>query len=781
MNSRKLFLSGTFVALASPGGLILPLQANAQQVLEAIVVTAQRRAENLQDVPISINAFTSEMVASQRILDFQDLGAAIPGFSINSFSKSRMNPSLRGGSSSLAGAGAEGAVGMFIDDMYFGGPGDFEIDLFDVERIEVLRGPQGTLFGRNTTGGAIVVTTKDPTEEFEAQVDATVGNYDLVQLRGLVSGPLSDNLFGSIAFSSVDRDGTSHNITTGNDVDNTNRASVRGKLRWVLENDLEVKLSLGFTRHDERGIARDQIFIDPYLPVTHGGLVDVGFVPEGRSRVVNQFSDGDYESDQVTAGLHVSKGLAHGEFLSITTARMFDSWESLQTITGSPVAVYAYGEPREADVYSQEFRFLSDYEGPFNFVGGAYLYYADEERTPDNLAHWDLDTTTASFQAATFCPFQDPADTAFFLVTPACTGPGLVTAGNRTVTLDSLYEPHEFTFFERVKTTSYAVFAEGKYELTPSVRLTGGLRWTHDEKELEGGTDGDPDFFFNPVPGLRVSDDTTWDEVTWRAGLDWRATDDVMLYGTASKGFRSGAYDVAQSDPALSGAPVDPETVYSYEIGMKSSWLDDRLRFNLTAFDVTYENLQFFVNTGASSITTNAGEASVKGVEVELLAALTDALTFRLQYSHQDGDSKGIPPETEIPPGTAPQGTVPNTYIAELAYDAPLANGGGLSMAVDFTHKDKYGLEFNQVPQFESEVEALVNARISYRFPNENLELTLWGKNLTDEDIVIYGQDFWFALYDTNSFLTDQNIATETAQPRYADPMTWGVTFRYTF
>ena len=773
--------TGTAIlALACGFALLLPWKASAQQMLDEIVVTAQRRAENLQDVPISVNAFTADMVEKQRIQDFHDLGLAIPGFSINTFSKSRMNPSLRGGSSSLSGAGADGAVGMFIDDMYYGGPGDFEIDLFDVERIEVLRGPQGTLFGRNTTGGAIVVTTKDPGEELEGKLEATYGGYDLLQFRGLVSGPLTDNLFGSLAFSSTDRDGTSFNRTTGNDIDNTNRASVRGKLRWVLDNDLEAKLSFGFSKHDESGLARDQIF-GVNLPVTHEGLVDVGFVPETKSRVTNQFSDGDYVSEQFTAGLHIEKGLEYGQLLSITSGRYFDSHESLQTITGSPVPVYAYGEPREATVISQEFRFLSELEGPLNFVSGFYFYHADEERTPDNLAHWDLDTTTASFQAATFCPFQDPADTAFFLVTPACTGPGLVTAGNRTVTLDSLYELHEFTFFERVDTTSYAVFTEAKYDILDSLTLTGGVRWTHDKKDMEGGTDGDPDFFFNPVPGLRVSDEESWGEVTYRVGLDWHVTDDIMLYGTTSKGFRSGAYDVAQSDPALSSAPVDPEIVFSHEIGMKSSWFNDRVRLNVTAFDVTYENLQFFVNTGAASITTNAGEASVQGVEVDFLAAITEALTFRFQFSHQDGDSEGIPAAAEIPDGTPPQGTVPYTYIAALDYSTPLANGGQLSMGVDFTHKEPYGLEFNDVPQFVSEVEALVNARISYRFPGDQWEISLWGKNLTDEDIVVYGQDFWFALYDTNTFLVDQAIQTETAQPRYADPLTWGITVGYSF
>ena len=144
--------------------------AYAQQ-LEEVIVTAERKAESLQDVPIAVTAFTAEGVKCMQIEDFGDLSLKIPGFSVNSFSKTRVNPALRGGSSSLSSAGAEQAVGLFIDDVYFGGAGDFELDLFDVERIEVLRGPQGTLFGRNTTGGLINVVTKDPTDQVEAKVD----------------------------------------------------------------------------------------------------------------------------------------------------------------------------------------------------------------------------------------------------------------------------------------------------------------------------------------------------------------------------------------------------------------------------------------------------------------------------------------------------------------------------------------------------------------------------------------------------------------------------------
>jgi iron complex outermembrane recepter protein len=168
----------------------------------------------------------------------------------------------------------------------------------------------------------------------------------------------------------------------------------------------------------------------------------------------------------------------------------------------------------------------------------------------------------------------------------------------------------------------------------------------------------------------------------------------------------------------------------------------------------------------------------VRGVEANLIANLARGLTAHLQYSHQNGESSGIPAEAGITAGVAPQGTVPNTYIAALEYVSAFG-GGQLAMRMDYTHKDRYNLEFNDTPQFFSEVDGLVNARVAYRFPNERLELALWGKNLTDEDIVIYGQDFWFAYYDTASFLTNPAIAELTAQPRYADPRTWGVSFLY--
>lgn len=781
--SRKTLLSTALIGMAGSAMLVQPAVAQ----IDEVVTTAQRREKSVQDVPISVNAYTAEAVEKQRLQEFGDLAVTIPGFSINTFTKSRLNPSLRGGSSSLASAGAEGAVGLFIDDQYSGGPGDFEIDLFDVERIEVLRGPQGTLFGRNTTGGSINVITRAPSDVREGKLEVTAGNYNLVQTKALLTGPITDNLSGLITFATTDRGGTSLNTVTGNDIDNKNKTSVRGKLRYDAGDGLSVTGNLSYTHRDETGLARDAIFPrgadGQFIPVDHSLLVGLGFQPEDNTREVQQFTDGRYVADTLSAGLRFEKDIDAGQLISITAFRSLDTDHLPISLAGAPVPVFAVGEPRESQTWQQEFRFVSAFDGPFNFVGGLFGYISDEGRTINAITQWDAATVGGAFQSITFCADQTEDDFNAFEITPACLGGGSITAGNQTVSLESLFTPNEFTVFEQVETQSLAAYAEGTYELTDQFSILAGGRYTYDRKSLVGGTDGAPDFFWNPQPGLRVDDSETWDRFTWRLGVTYEPTPDILLYGTASTGFRAGVYDVAQSDPALSGRPLDPETATSYEAGFKSRFFNDRLQVNATYFDVTYDNLQFFVNTGDASISSNAGEASVNGVELDVIAQVTDNLTLTGQWSHQNGTSSGTPADAEIADGTPPQGTVPNTIILGFDYTTDMgSNGNELSVSANYTHKDRYGLEFNDVPQFQSEVDALINARISYSFGKDQaFELAAWGKNILDEDIVIYGQDFWFTFYGPATFASNPEIAELTSQPRYADPATYGVTLTYDF
>lgn len=747
--------------------------------LGEIVVTAQRREQNLQDVPIAVNSFDAEAVETRRITDIQSLSTSIPSLSINSLSKSRMNPSLRGGSSSLASAGAEQAVGLFIDDQYFGGAGDFEIDLFDVERIEVLRGPQGTLFGRNTTGGSINVVTRRPSSIMEGKVEATIGNYDALEARGYVSGPLTGNLYGSMAFSSRERDGTSFNQTTGNYIEDTNRTSFRGKLLWEASPDFDITGTVGYSRANELGGARDAIF--PNVPVTSQDLIDLGFVPDSDPRVVQQFSDGGYKSRQWTGNLRAEYKLPDATLLSVTTYRDFKSSEVGASLIGTPSPTFELAEPRSVESFSQELRYTSDYDGPFNWVGGLYFFKSDERRNINVLSSWDEQTYTGVLQSITFCPLQDFTDFENGIVTPAC-----------IATFPGLFGPNRSFVNERNRTTSYSAYADGNFEIFDGFTLLGGLRYTHDKKKFNASTGGDPEFFWNPpvstdinpatglpFTGQTVANSKSWEKLTYRVGFQYKPTRNIMIYGTRATGFRSGVFDAAQSDPALVGQPVNPETATSHELGFKTRWLDNRLQLNVAAFNVEYTDLQFFFTSGGSSLTTNAGKARVRGVEVEAVAAVTDFLTLSANYSHQDGTSSGIPADAEIAPGTPPQGTIPNTYMVAADIDYPLNNGDSISAHVDFTHKDPYGLEFNDAPQFVSRTKSLVNASLAYKL-SSGWEFSIWGQNLTNEDIVIYGNDFWFASYSLGAALANPEVF-EASQPRYAAPRTYGATIRYSF
>lgn len=788
--SRSTLTSGASIAtIAASLYAAVPAQAqvgNEEEAdennfsLDEIVVTAQRRAQNTQDVPIAINAFSNQKVERLRIQDFTSLSVNVPGFSVNSFSKSRLNPSLRGGSSSLASAGAEQAVGLFIDDQYFGGAGDFEIDLFDVERIEVLRGPQGTLFGRNTTGGSINVVTRRPSEEFEAKVSATVGNYNALEFRGLVTGPLSDNLSALVAFSSRDRSGTSLNLTTGNRVDDTDRSSFRGKLLWEPTDTLEVLATLGFSRAGETGVARDAIFND--VPITNQDLIDIGFVPDDDPREVQSFNDGRFDSEQWTGNLRIAKDLGNAELLSITSYRNYVSDEDENSLAGVPIQAFSIADPRDIESFSQELRYTSDFEGPLNFVGGAFFFYSDERRNLAATTTWEENTFGGAFQAITFCPDQTGDDFDNGVVNPAC-----------IANLPELFTPNSFFVNERNRTTSFSAFLDGNYDVTEEVTFIAGLRYTYDRKRFNAVTGGDPDFFWNPPVSDTIDPSTgvaevgqtiaardNWDEITYRVGIQYQPTSDLQFYAMRSTGFRSGVFDAAQSDPVLAGAAVAPETVLSHEVGAKTRFFDERVQLNLALFHARYDDLQFFVNTGAASLTTNAGRARVRGVEVDLTAALTEELTVSAQYAHQDGTSSGIPPEAEIADGTPPQGTIPHTYMFALDYSKELSNDARVYAHFDFQRRSRFNLELEDAPQFFSETDALINMNVGYVTP-DGWDLKLWVQNLTNENIVLYGQNFWFTFYDGPTAFSNLSVIDDSSQPRYQAPRTYGVTITKSF
>lgn len=757
--------------------------AEDQAGIADIVVTAERRATNLQDTPVAVTAFTGAGLEQARVQNFGDLVTKIPGFSINSLSKARTNPALRGGSSTLSAPGADNAVALFIDDIYYGSSGDFELDLFDLERVEVLRGPQGTLFGRNSTGGSIAVITKEPSAEREGSAEVSVGNFDLVQSRGYVTGSLnaSDTLLGSIAFTATNQRGTSYNRVVDRRADSTNRGSIRGKLKWIASDNVSVLLSGDYNRKSETNEARDFLGAAP----TASRLVALGYTPDTNSRIVDQFDVGEFDSTSWGLSAKVEANFDSGTFYSISGYRKLRQDQTPVDLLGLPVVTVASGENRRFEQLSQELRWMSPSGGRFNYIAGLFFLYQNDLRDYQYRTLIDPSTFGGAFQALSFCPDLQGDELNFAV--PEC-----------VAARPELFDLNRSNTLQRSKVYSYAAYLQGTYEIVDNVKLTLGGRFTHDRKTADGYTRGDVDFLVNPTEvsggfegfagGYRLSGlKKSWSAFTPKVTLDWKPVEDMLLYATVSKGFRSGAYQF-EAEAATAAIPVEPEYVWNYEAGFKSRFFDNRAQLNVAVFQADYQNLQFTYTDGATGnlIVSNAGKARVRGVEVEAMLIPVEGLTLSANYSYQDGEVRGFPVEVGIPDGQSTGQTPPHSLNLGATFNHSFADGGELTLAGDFQYKSKYQLELNPDSAFTSRVKGLINGSISYKVPNGRWNFSLWGKNLTNEDIKIYGQDFRFMIYTFDQAYNPESPnfspgAASANMPRYAPPRTYGVTVRYSF
>lgn len=764
--------------------LMTSLQAVAQ--LDEITVTAQRRDENLQTVPIAVTVFSGDFIADNKIIHFADLALKIPGFSYSSFNKSRLNPALRGGSSSLSGPGGEQAVTFYIDDVYYGTAGDFQLDFFDVERVEVLRGPQGTLFGRNSTGGVINVITKKPTDEVDGAFEFSLGNYSFWHARGFLSGPVTDSVNASMSISAKHRDGTSENVATGQSKDSIGRFNFRGKLLWTPSDSSELLLYADYGIIDEDDNARDYLGPTPTAQL----LQDDGFVPNTDPRAISNFDDGLYTSETIGLALNAKFDLAAGQLISITSFRSLEAEHDPTDLLGVSLPFVGVSDPRDLEQFTQEIRFVSDLSDRFSYIAGMFFLDATEERDWRNVSIFDSSTFVGALSVGADGRCVEQGDELNFAV-PECRGvlPGL----NRPL-VD--VENHN-QLFQKSDTESIAAFVHGSYSLTDVVNLTLGLRYTEDTKSAEGFVAGDYDFIWNPnfepagfmgeEAGYVLSrTEETWDAWTPRATIDFQVSDDVLLFATAARGYRAGAFQL-EGDPTTAGIPVAPEFVWTYEVGGKSILFDNRLRLNATAFLADYTDLQFtFTSAQGVLIVSNAGKAEVSGLELEAEFAPTDWLNISVGYSYQDGETTDIPAETGIPEGIAPGQTPEHSLNAGFATTSQLGNGWTIETRADYLYKSEYQTELNADPAFTTGVDGLINAGLNLIAPDGRWALGVWGKNLTDEDIVIYGQDFRFMTYTFDEAFNDTSpdfdpAAAVSNMPRYAAPRTYGMSVTYRF
>ena len=695
--------------------------------IEEIVVTATHRAESVQDIPVSVTAIGSEELEAADIFDSTTVAQNVPGMTYGEFSPGQAIISLRGVTSADDGAGLDNSVAVFLDGVYVGRGAGINFEMFDLERLEVLRGPQGTLFGRNAIGGAISAVTEKPTEETRFKLGATAGNEGILRYRGLVSGALSENLFGKISFSHREHDGFVKNVLLGTELQDQDQTSIRGQLRWVADS-MEWLLSVD-TMEDERADMGRTGVVDraPLSLIMAANGVDG---PRENASPNDGFSD--READGVSLQGDIDFGA--GTLTTITAVRSVETdWSMASVGAGLGALGLPFDEvmdriEEEVDTFSQEVRWTSDLDGNFNYVLGLFYFREETDRVEQ------------------------------FQITRAGTyGPGFVNVavGPQDIIGNEYAETNN-------ETTSLALYGHADWELSERWNLSFGARYTRDEKDY-GATSvdcglnlaGTPFANFAPCQGVggslniiaeafSIEADDEWTDFSPKASLQFFPNDEVMFFLSASKGFKSGGFAGSQGVESSASVPVDPEEALNYELGMKGTFFEQRLQLNLTTFYTDYQDLQvvrFGPVAGSpfgTFVTANIGEAEMIGAEAEWQWYITDDLSFSGYYAYLDSEVNDLVIETAGGPVDAsglPLRAAPrNSTNLVLNYERP-TDVGTFSARVAYHNTDEQRQDYVFLPTVVDRIE-LFDAQVGWRSQDERWSVSIWGKNLKDRDYI---------------------------------------------
>ena len=702
------------------------LSAGSRQ-LEEIIVTARKYEENLQETPVSVTAFSSATIDKLGMTGMADIALRTPGLAYGNFGDTKLSPtSLRGVVAGASSAGQDPAVGVYVDEVFIGQGADAPLDLYDIERVEVLRGPQGTLYGRNTIGGVVSLTTKRPTDEFEASTELTYGNFDYVRVGGSLSGPLvPDVLKGKIAAVYNDRDGTSDNVWLDIPVNDQHHWTTRGQLLFTPSDTTELLVTADYFDIDQHPLVFETLRYNDAMLLPQ--LLDAFELPRNadpfdRKVYASDESEETLEAWSASAALKMRFG--NVDFTSITAYRSHEYFSRTDT-DRSPVDMAYDGDPEDVDTLSEEVRFAWS-TGSFDWLVGAYYF----DRNSSNFSFIELGPDLADLFGA-----------------PEIAG---LRVGSDA----------------EIGTTSLSGFASATWRASDQLDFTLGGRYTHEKKDI--------DYVQTDPLGLlggsfSVKADDTWSQFTPNASARYRFSPDLMGYATISQGFKSGGFNDGLGD--ANGIGYDPETVWNYEIGFKSEFMDRRVLTNVALYYMDWSDIQLTNDNPATPIydpiILNAGKAHSAGIEAEIQAAATERLMLGATLSIQ---------EAEYDEGTLPTGEplkrIPFApkYTGNLnaEYRIPIGSGELSLLGEVILRGDSYLTQDNQADGFVDDY-ALYNARLNYASASGTWNITLWGKNLSDEDV----KQRLFDLLDQD--LIGQNFIV------LADPRTYGVTLRMDF
>ena len=726
--------------------------------LEEIVVTAQKREQNLQDVGISVTAFTGNQIRALGFTNTTDIVAMTPGltYTVPNAESSQINFFLRGvGLNDFADAN-ENPVAVYVDDVYRPAMGGLSFQLFDMERVEVLRGPQGTLFGRNTTGGLVHFISKRPTDELDGYVNLTGGSNSQIKFEGAIGGPIGESVAGRISVATNKHDGYTENRGTGPDYNETDAKAARGQLLFAPSDSVDMLVNayysdndaaVGAWQHQATDIVNGQsVGLGPNeqglgVDCNLDGVVDATDRPPGTDCFGYRDTDGDpfagefdrdgrVEVETSGVSLNIGWELENFTITSITAVQKVERLQSEDTEAG-PFPLIQPTFQADTDTITQELR-IAGGSDTFRWLGG--VYYFDNEVD----GHYLLDLTNLGF-----------------------------------VFFDANYTQ---------ETDSLALFGQLEFDLSDQWTLIVGARASTEEKELDylnvdtsgffTNVVGLPDnvafdFDRNSVGDLAIQDH---DSYSGKLELDWRPNDDLLFYGSYSRGTKSAGFNVGFLDQTLLFAsntvatiPYDEETLSSYEVGFKSTLMGGRTRFNASAFYYDYKDFQTFRFELLNQIIFNT-DAEVSGFELELQSSPADGWDLAFGLALLDATASDIPSPAGVLRDRDMVASPDVAANALVRYEWPAMNGR-LAVQAWGNYQDELYFDIQNSPVSLEDGYTIGNLRLSYASADDRWELAAFVNNVTDEEYLSYTFDF------TGPFGFNQQS--------YGMPRWWGASFQY--
>lgn len=710
--------------------------------LEEVIVTAQKREQSLQEVGISVSAFSGE--------ELRELKTETPMAIVNQVSNVNVTYgfgqpsfSIRGVAMNEFASNVDSPVAVHVDEVYLSKPFMVKFGLFDIDRVEVLKGPQGTLFGRNTTGGTVNFITRRPTEEFEGNINATYAKYDSLRLEGYVSGPLTETLSGRVSGYKLESwDSPYFNTYNGQEIGEANEYAVRAQLEWTPTDSLEMLFNLHSGQDKTEPPPYESVgAFDPGTGTLCQGYLN-GTATGATSNCTNftGYLEGDDDPYTVNQnfwptanneGIGVSARIEYdlSESLALTSISAYENVlrDQREDSSASPDEYLEGTWYQEIHQFTQELRLTSDHAGNFNYIAGLF-YEHDELENNNNALSRDF--------------------------------------------LGAIYNSN----FDQ-KTDATALFLHTDYQLNEQVKLIGGLRYSWERTQFDGGTYvaaapllGRKDEPTARLLTLAFRDDSRTDEnVSFKVGVDYTPDNDWLIYTSLSTGFKSGGFNGGFPFTQEELSDFDPEEMTAFEVGFKSTLLDGELQLNGAAFFYQYDDLHVNVSRPGtiSPFTQNAAKSKTVGAELDFWWKPSEQLDVKAGLGYLDAEVQDL----EIVPGQVLESNNPVnapewSFNGLLRYETVIDSNMKLVAMTDFNWRDEHYLEVVNTPASQVDGYWLVNARLALGAEDGSWEVALWGKNLGDEEYATY-------INDVSSFGFVLNI--------YGQPRTYGVSVDYNF